>query len=100
MLICREVFLRLMDAYPERAMPQAANPSFPALKPWSFDLRPDGIEADGIHGADVGFCRLWRSLGGTIWIDPTIRLTHHGMHGFAGDMATMVNMMEQVGVAA
>lgn len=100
MLIRREVFLRLIEAYPERAMPQAAHPSFPALKPWTFDLHPDGIEVHGIHGEDVGFCRLWRSIGGAIWIDPAIKLTHHGMYGFAGDMATLVAAAPQVAEAA
>jgi hypothetical protein len=85
MLVKREVYLRLIAACPERATPQAAPGWWPALAPWLYDLYPDGIEAGEVYGEDVGFCRLWRSIGGEIWIDPSIQLAHHGMHAFADD---------------
>jgi hypothetical protein len=39
---------------------------------------------------DCGFCRAWRSIGGTIWADLSIRLTHYGWHGYPGDPMSLV----------
>ena len=33
---------------------------------------------------DFGFCRLWRNLGGNIWLDVEAPLTHTGTHDFVG----------------
>lgn len=37
-----------------------------------------GSEASVWATEDFAFCQKWRSLGGEIWIDPRIRLTHRG----------------------
>lgn len=34
---------------------------------------------------DYAFCRRWRDLGGEVWADPGILLTHNGTATFAGD---------------
>ena len=34
---------------------------------------------------DYGFCRLWRSIGGRVWVDPAIQLAHIGHHIYTGD---------------
>jgi len=31
---------------------------------------------------DYTFCRRWQKLGGTVWLDPTITLTHTGSYTF------------------
>lgn len=35
-------------------------------------------------GEDYGFCNEWRELGGSVWIDPTIKLSHSGDKDFTG----------------
>lgn len=47
-----------------------------------------GVEA----GEDYSFCNLWRDLGGSVWIDPTIRLVHWGRQGFSGEVAGLFDM--------
>lgn len=37
-------------------------------------------------GEDYTFCRRWRAAGGTVWVDPTISLSHYGMTGFTGSL--------------
>ncbi len=36
---------------------------------------------------DYAFCHRWRAVGGEIWLDTAIRLTHCGMSEFAGEPA-------------
>lgn len=63
------------------------------------DLRseePDGVKTqfftriirDGvIHCQDMAFSRLWREMGGLLWIDPNIKIGHWGMDCHEGDFA-------------
>jgi len=50
-----------------------------ALFDTSIDLKTDRYLSE-----DYTFCRRWQSLGGRIWIDPTIILTHHGSYSYQG----------------
>lgn len=88
-LVKREVYLALMEAFPERAALCAPAPEpgrqIMAHAPWSFDFYSEHVDRGLLVSEDYAFCRLWRSIGGTVWVDLSIRLTHYGMHGFAGD---------------
>ena len=37
-------------------------------------------------GEDVGFCYLWRSLGGKVYAAPWVKATHVGMYEFSGTL--------------
>lgn len=47
------------------------------------------IEGGSLFGEDVAFCYDWRSVGGQVWLDPELKLTHVGGHrkfdGCVGD---------------
>lgn len=36
-------------------------------------------------GEDSRFCRMWREMGGELWIDPAITFTHWGVKGWEGN---------------
>jgi hypothetical protein len=48
-----------------------------------FDLE---LINGGYFGEDYVFCQKWRGLGGKVWIDPDLTLTHHGMAGYEGSI--------------
>ena len=48
-----------------------------------FDTSID-IETDRYLSEDYTFCRRWQALGGKIWIDPKIVLSHHGSYIYKG----------------
>lgn len=80
-LVKREVFTKLRQAYPERSLSTLwqCRP----WGPWAYDLYPEALSGDGTADSeDFGFCRLWEDIGGEIWVDRTIGLTHYGSHGF------------------
>lgn len=89
-LIKRQVFERMIQAYPEtkytgqHAFPRPSNPSnnLYAL----FDCMID--KETGIYlSEDYAFCKRWRAIGGEIWLDLNSKLTHTGPHSFHGNAA-------------
>jgi hypothetical protein len=89
MMIKRRVFERLIEAHPELAYssdhvytPVKTERQYHAL----FECRIDP-ETREYLSEDFGFCRLWRALGGKIWLDVEGELVHTGAHDFAGNPA-------------
>lgn len=49
---------------------------------------PTEVVDGSLWGEDYGFCRLWREVGGDVFLDPAIRLRHHdGFRAYQGDVA-------------
>lgn len=54
---------------------------------FTYNFFPTQIDDTGQYlTEDWAFCRNWRSLGGDIWADTSIELTHVGYHRFAGSL--------------
>ena len=52
----------------------------------TLDYFPSGFQDGRFYGEDYGFCALWRQAGGSVFLDPSIKLRHHdGLRAFAGD---------------
>ena len=79
--ISRAVFERLIEAHPD-------------WKLRGFESMPDQVRAQYHRffrfGEDFGFCDAWRRMGGAVWVDPDIRLSHAGAHDYAGTFSEML----------
>jgi hypothetical protein len=50
--------------------------------PRAFDA---GYEEAGFIGEDAWFCRQWRRMGGRVWAEPNITITHSGLNAWSGN---------------
>ena len=89
MLIKRQVFLRMMEAYPQLRYSAAHNAAVPNQSPNQYALFDCMIEPEsGVYlSEDYTFCQRWRALGGQVWLDTRSSLIHVGSHEFIGDPA-------------
>ena len=92
--ISRPVFARMIMAHPE--WKRRGWPNMPeAVKAWYYQFfRFDPNDPDEI-GEDIEFCREWRRLGGSIWVDPTIKLVHVGEYEYTGSLEALLETSEE-----
>lgn len=87
MCIKRQVFDRLIAAYPElHYVPDWPKGTYPegGVHYRFFDVMVDP-ESRRYLSEDYGFCRLWEKLGGAVYVDATSNLTHQGERLYSGD---------------
>jgi len=87
MLMKREVFKKLADAYPKLRIKQkqlingvmASSENIYNFFDTYFDK-----ESGDFLGEDYAFCKLWTDIGGKIYANVDAYITHYGTHGFRG----------------
>jgi hypothetical protein len=87
-LIRRRVFERMIEAYPETRYRSIHTNDVPdSIRDYFYALFDCLIDPDsGVYlSEDYAFCKRWRDIGGTIWLDLRSRLTHVGSLEFHGD---------------
>jgi hypothetical protein len=86
MCIKREVIEKIISIRPELHYADAIglDPKFDPYKYALFDTSIDENTREYLS-EDYHFCKLWRSVGGKIWADLSIKLDHTGYYKFAGD---------------
>lgn len=97
-MIKRRVIQRLIAAHPECLYtsdhvytPTRSERKYYAL----FECMIDP-ETREYLSEDFGFCRLWRALGGQIWLDVEASLVHTGSHDFIGNPALRFGTSEPI----
>jgi hypothetical protein len=83
--IKRQVLLRLAEAYPETKYRCPPGSLTAEEEAHLFNYFPVMVEDGILWSEDYGFCRRWRAIGGEVWMDPSITLSHCGQHVFQGD---------------
>jgi hypothetical protein len=83
--ITSSVFETMIAAHPEwkRAGNDGMSDAVRANYYQFFRFDPDCPHETG---EDYLFCQRWRELGGEVWIDPEIALTHSGSHEYRGSI--------------
>jgi hypothetical protein len=87
MKIARTVFEQLIAAHPD--WKRQGDPEMePAVRAnyYRFFKFDDETEL----GEDYFFCERWRELGGEVWIDPSITLSHVGEKAWTGRIAEIM----------
>ncbi|MGA7673974.1 MAG: hypothetical protein WCA78_02885 [Rhizomicrobium sp.] len=86
MMIKREVFPRLFEAYPQLRYTAAHNTANPSRSSNQYALFDCAIDPDtGEYlSEDYAFCQRWRKISGKIWLDTESRLVHIGSYEFFG----------------
>jgi hypothetical protein len=87
LMIKRRVLEQMAARYPQTHYKTAHNSAVNNPSPNLFALFDCMIDPATGHylSEDYAFCKRWRDLGGTIWLDTQSKLTHVGPHDFVGD---------------
>lgn len=87
MMMKRSAIERLMEAHPELKC-HVSTKLGEDEKGYGYALFDTQIRDGQYLSEDYAFCSLWRDLGGKIWMDPVINLTHTGNFTFAAETAS------------
>lgn len=94
MLIKREVFERMFEKYPELKYIDDTGSLRGEERENSYALFNSYVdpETGRFLSEDYGFGRYWQLMGGDVWVDPSIKLTHLGRMEYTG---TLINWLTQ-----
>jgi len=84
MMIQRSVIEKMSNAYASTKYTDDVSFLIPEENKFAYALFDCGVVDDHYLSEDWMFCNRWSTLGGELWIDVTINLTHTGIHDFAG----------------
>lgn len=89
LMIRRRVFERMFEAYPRTKYTNRN--AGPEVQPFTYALFDCEVRDGEFWGEDFTFSHRFRALGPDcrIWMDPSIRLKHWGLHAFEGDPASL-----------
>ena len=84
MMIQRGVIEKMSIAYASTKYTDDVNYLISEENKFAYALFDCGVVDDHYLSEDWMFCNRWSTLGGELWIDVTINLTHTGINDFAG----------------
>jgi hypothetical protein len=90
MLIRREVFLRMIEAYPQSLTRSPGSGAADHTMHCFFELDRD--ESGTLLSEDISFCHRWRGMGGRVYGAPWFEVGHIGSHEFRGSLASIASV--------
>ncbi len=94
MFLCikREVFVKLMGAYQDlRFVPNGPEVAANRNLYWRFFQYLIEPVSNRELPEDYSFCKLWRDIGGKIFVDTDSKFSHYGEHVYQGDLLAKLN---------
>ena len=88
--VSRRVFERLIAAHPDWKRPGTIFMTPPEREHYHRFFRFPDEDAEEL-GEDFFFCRAWRELGGTAWIDPRLAIGHVGSKIYRGSVYALLH---------
>ena len=96
MLIKRQVFDKMFKKYKKLKYKDDTGALHGEEIENAYALFNSYVDDDGrFLSEDYGFCRYWQKMGGKIWVDPTINLTHFGRIKYTGKMLEFLKRITQ-----
>ena len=96
MLIKREVIEKMMKKYKKLKYKDDTSALNEKEIDYGYALFNSYVDDDGrFLSEDYGFCRYWQKMGGKIWTDPSIDLTHFGRIKYQGKMLEFLRRITQ-----
>jgi hypothetical protein len=94
MLIKREVFTKLIEAYPNLKYSDDTGSLSDEERNWTYAFFNSYIDPhlNRFLSEDYGFCRYWQDIDGKVWVDPAIKMGHLGRMRYEG---TMMSFLEK-----
>lgn len=86
MMIRRDTLLKMIEQYPEYHYNDDVGMLRPDQNKWLYSLFSCPVVNERLLSEDYNFCRLWINMGGKVYADLAIDLSHIGTHKFEGNV--------------
>jgi len=90
MMIKRTVIEKMSKAFPSTKYVDDVNFLKPEENEFAYALFDCGVEEGHYFSEDWLFCHRWTKMGGSIWMDVSIALTHTGIEDYKGCYITSI----------
>jgi len=90
MMIKRSVIEKMSKAFPSTKYTDDVNFLRPEENEFAYALFDCGVEEGHYFSEDWMFCHRWTKMGGSIWMDVSISLTHTGIEDYRGCYVTSI----------
>jgi len=84
MMIQRSTLEKMFKAFPSTKYTDDISFLRPEENRFAYALFDCGVEDDHYYSEDWMFCSRWSKMGGEIWVDISINLTHIGIERYSG----------------
>jgi len=90
LMIQRDVFNKMFQAFPSTKYTDDVSFLEPHENEFAYALFDCCVEDGHYLSEDWVFCSRWAKMGGDVWIDVSINLTHTGIESFSGNYVSTI----------